>query len=136
MPAQAGRGIVSTPRAACGTRRCAPMQCPRCSTENSAKAKFCAECGAPLAVPCPHCSFRNARDAAICGGCGRPLGGPQEAAAERRQITVFFADLVGSTSLAESLDPEDLRELYARYQTHCAEIVQRFEGHIAQYLGD
>jgi class 3 adenylate cyclase/predicted ATPase len=71
-----------------------------------------------------------------CGGCGRPLISGAAPAAERRQLTVFFADLAGSTVLAERLDPEDLRELYARYQALCAEIVQRYEGHIAQYLGD
>jgi predicted ATPase/class 3 adenylate cyclase len=49
---------------------------------------------------------------------------------------VFFADIAGSTTLAETLDPEDLGELYSQYQAICAEIVQRYEGHLAQYLGD
>jgi len=112
------------------------MQCPDCNSQNSPKAKFCAECGSPLSLPCPHCSFRNARDAADCGGCGRSLSAAQPAAAERRQITVFFSDIVGSTALAEGLDPEDLRDLYARYQAVCAAIVERYKGHLAQYLGD
>jgi class 3 adenylate cyclase/predicted ATPase len=89
-----------------------------------------------MGVPCPHCSYRNPRDAAECGGCHRPLQAAQAPTAERRQLTVFFADIAGSTSLAESLDPEDLRELYARYQAACADVVQHFEGHLAQYLGD
>jgi class 3 adenylate cyclase/predicted ATPase len=56
--------------------------------------------------------------------------------AERRQLTVMFCDLVGSTTLSEQLDPEDLREVVRAYQMTCAEIIERFEGHIAQYLGD
>jgi class 3 adenylate cyclase/predicted ATPase len=56
--------------------------------------------------------------------------------AERRQLTVLFCDLVDSTRLARQLDPEDLREVIRAYQATCAEVIQRFEGHIAQYLGD
>src|SRR5439155_1666985 len=53
-----------------------------------------------------------------------------------RQLTVLFCDLVGSTALAGQLDPEDWREVVRAYQTACAEVIWRFEGHIAQYLGD
>src|SRR5215470_6415415 len=56
--------------------------------------------------------------------------------AERRQLTVMFCDLVDSTVLASQLDPEDLREVIRAYQTTCAEVIQRFEAYIAQYLGD
>ena len=56
--------------------------------------------------------------------------------AERRQLTVLFCDLVDSTRLASQLDPEDYREVVRAYQQTCAEVIQRFEGHIAQYLGD
>ena len=55
---------------------------------------------------------------------------------ERRQLTVMFCDLVGSTSLSEGLDPEELRELMRAYQAACGNAVARFEGHVAQYLGD
>ncbi len=58
------------------------------------------------------------------------------ARAERRQLTVMFCDLVGSTSLAEQLDPEELRDLMRAYQSACGGAVERFEGHVAQYLGD
>jgi len=54
--------------------------------------------------------------------------------AERRQLTVLFCDLVDSTRLASQLDPEDLREVVRAYQTTCAEVIQRYGGHIAQYL--
>src|SRR5262245_51148355 len=56
--------------------------------------------------------------------------------AERRQLTVLFCDLVDSTVLATQLDPEDLREVVRAYQEACAKVIARFEGHIAQYLGD
>ncbi len=57
-------------------------------------------------------------------------------AAERRQLTVVFCDLAGSTRLAASLDPEDWREIVRAYQHAAGEVVERFEGHVAQYLGD
>lgn len=112
------------------------MNCSNCGTENSERVKFCAECGSPLGVPCPHCNFRNPRGVAACGGCGKSLDGGHNEIAERRHITVFFADIAGSTALAESLDPEDLRDLYAQYQEICAGVVHHYEGHLAQYLGD
>jgi class 3 adenylate cyclase/energy-coupling factor transporter ATP-binding protein EcfA2 len=56
--------------------------------------------------------------------------------AERRQLTVLFCDLVGSTALSQKLDPEELRDLMQLYQRACGEVVERYEGHVAQYLGD
>jgi class 3 adenylate cyclase/predicted ATPase len=56
--------------------------------------------------------------------------------AERRQLTVMFCDLVDSTRLASQLDPEDYREVVREYQRVCSEVITRFDGHIAQYLGD
>jgi class 3 adenylate cyclase/predicted ATPase len=61
---------------------------------------------------------------------------PSPAEAERRQLTVLFCDLVDSTRLASQLDPEDLREVVRAYQEACAKVIARYEGHIAQYLGD
>ncbi len=55
---------------------------------------------------------------------------------ERRQLTVMFCDLVGSTALSEQLDPEELREVIRAYQEACASVIRPFEGYIAQYLGD
>jgi class 3 adenylate cyclase len=55
--------------------------------------------------------------------------------AERRQLTVMFCDLADSTALASRLDPEDLREVVRAYQQTCAEVIQRLDGYIAQYLG-
>jgi len=56
--------------------------------------------------------------------------------ADRRQITVMFCDLVGSTALSESLDPEDLREVMAAYQKSAGTVIESYQGHVAQYLGD
>src|SRR5262245_18343717 len=61
---------------------------------------------------------------------------PRTPEAERRQLTVLFCDLVDSTVLAHQLDPEDLRQVVRAYQDTCAKVIARFEGHIAQYLGD
>ena len=56
--------------------------------------------------------------------------------AERRQLTVMFCDLVGSTTLASRLDPEDLREVIGAYHRCVTETVERFEGFVAKYMGD
>jgi class 3 adenylate cyclase/predicted ATPase len=64
------------------------------------------------------------------------LSGAGSSDAERRQLTVLFCDLVDSTDLARQLDPEDLREVVRAYQDTCARVIARYDGHIAQYLGD
>jgi class 3 adenylate cyclase/tetratricopeptide (TPR) repeat protein len=112
------------------------MQCTNCGTQNPDGTKFCGECGTPLGAPCPYCQHRNAPNARVCAGCERSLETEAPAPAERRQLTVFFVDLVGSSTLSETWDPEELRELYAQYQGVCADVIQRYEGHVAQYLGD
>ena len=83
-------------------------------------------------------SCYGANRGAVRAGSGETGGGlrPGTPDAERRQLTVLFCDLVDSTVLASQLDPEDLREVVRAYQATCAEVIQRFEGHIAQYLGD
>jgi class 3 adenylate cyclase/predicted ATPase len=63
-------------------------------------------------------------------------GVPPSPEAERRQLTVLFCDLVDSTQLSGQLDPEDLREVVRAYQDTCTKVIARFEGYIAQYLGD
>ena len=64
-----------------------------------------------------------------------PSVSPQDRA-ERRQVTVMFSDLVGSTELSARMDPEDLREVISAYQKCVAETVQRFGGFVAKYMGD
>jgi class 3 adenylate cyclase/predicted ATPase len=70
------------------------------------------------------------------GQTASPLSQPYTPDAERRQLTVLFCDLVDSTTLASQLDPEELRDVVRAYQAACAQVIARFEGHIAQYLGD
>ncbi len=65
-----------------------------------------------------------------------PTGIGYPAAPERRQLTVMFCDLIGSTALAASMDPEDLREIISAYQKCAAETVRRFDGFVARYMGD
>jgi class 3 adenylate cyclase/tetratricopeptide (TPR) repeat protein len=62
--------------------------------------------------------------------------GESPSGAERRQLTVMFSDLVGSTALSTRLDAEDLREIIATYQRCCAEVIREFGGYLAKYLGD
>jgi class 3 adenylate cyclase len=122
------------------------MRCLSCMTENTATRRFCAECGAPLPLPCPACGFDNEPTAKFCGGCGKPFseaispepvsGAPRPVGAERRQLTVMFCDLVGSTALASRLDPEDLREVIGAFHKCVAETIERYDGFIARYMGD
>ena len=65
-----------------------------------------------------------------------PPYGPSSPDAERRQLTVLFCDLIDSTKLSSQLDPEEYREVVRAYQRVCTEIIQRYDGHIAQLLGD
>src|SRR3977135_1223570 len=65
-----------------------------------------------------------------------PQTAPPPPDAERRQLTVMFCDLVDSTKLSSRLDPEDWRDVVRAYQTACTEVVQRYDGHVAQLLGD
>jgi class 3 adenylate cyclase len=123
------------------------MRCPSCMAENAAR-RFCAECGAPLPSPCPVCGFENEPTAKFCGGCGKPVGEaaapappaqsspPRTDSAERRQLTVMFCDLVGSTALAARLDPEDLREVIGAYHKCVAETIVSHDGFVAKYMGD
>ncbi len=131
------------------------MQCPNCEAENREDRRFCAECGGSLSLACPACGFGNEPVEKFCGGCGTALvppsaqatkperqpraqgeAAPEAPEAERRQLTVMFCDLVGSTALSERLDPEDLREVIHTYQECCAGVVALFEGYIARYMGD
>ena len=120
------------------------MQCPQCRTDNREGRKFCAACGAALALPCPDCGFANEPDERFCGGCGTNLAGEAAetpppapaAAAERRQLTVLFCDLVGSTALSAALDPEDMRDVLRAYQDACASVIARYDGYVAKFMGD
>jgi class 3 adenylate cyclase/predicted ATPase len=86
----------------------------------------------PTASPVP---LPATPDVSPAQGEAAPIA-PPTPEAERRQLTVLFCDLVDSTQLSGQLDPEDLREVVRAYQETCAKVIARFDGHIAQYLGD
>ena len=127
------------------------MECPSCGSANQDANRFCGDCGAPLAQHCRACGRESPPGKRFCGDCGAPLtnalsserpstaatpGNPASAGAERRQLTVMFCDLVGSTALASQLDPEDLREVIGKYHKDVAMVVGRFDGFVAKYMGD
>src|SRR6516164_3547727 len=117
------------------------MECRSCGASNLEGKRFCGDCGAPLPMRCTACGAENPPGKKFCADCGAALAirasaAPGEAAsllpaalissAERRQLTVLFCDLVGSTALASRLDPEDLREIIGAYHRCVAEAVARF----------
>ena len=125
------------------------MECPSCLVNVPEERRFCTECGAPLPSRCPSCGCLNPLGSKFCGDCGAEFGPvstlarpdqpapPQSTAyAERRQLTVMFCDLVGSTALSSRLDPEDLREVIGAYQTLRRRDRRRFDGFVAKYMGD
>ncbi|MBK6769874.1 MAG: AAA family ATPase [Ardenticatenales bacterium] len=124
-------------------------RCPSCGAEAAVGARFCGACGTALAgSPSP------GGDAAPPSATGGPVApaprppaprtspaapsasAPTASAAELRQLTVLFCDLVGSTALSEQLDPEALRDVLRDYQSVAGRVVARYEGHLAKYLGD
>jgi class 3 adenylate cyclase/predicted ATPase len=117
--------------------------CPSCGQQMRPAAKFCPECGTPLqAIGKPKPAKRR-KSANPTGRPSRPAARsapvrPRAAApeAERRQLTVLFCDLVGSTALSTQLDPEELREVVRAYQEICTTVIQHYEGYVAQHLGD
>lgn len=122
------------------------MNCPRCGASVKTGSKFCGDCGSPLPWLCTACGNENPAGKRFCSECGAATTGTAERAsvhatspaqaAERRQLTVMFADLVGSTALGARLDPEDLREVIAAYHGCVTGLVARAGGFIARYMGD
>jgi class 3 adenylate cyclase/tetratricopeptide (TPR) repeat protein len=125
------------------------MTCASCGHVNPEGQKFCGECGTPLQAACPSCGHVNPPGQKFCGECGTPLGvtaapvapgparTPQAApAAERRLVSVLFADLVGFTTASEGRDAEDTRELLSRYFDVSRGIVERYGGTVEKFIGD
>src|SRR5687768_3812383 len=83
---------------------------------------------------CRKCRVHAPADAKFCPYCGALLR--ERTSGELRQLTVMFCDVVSSMTFARTLDPEDLSDVIAAFRTACAEVIVRFEGHIAQHLGD
>ncbi len=101
--------------------------------------RFCGGCGSSLEQACGSCGGENPPQFKFCGHCGSALAAaatPERDTADRRQLTVMFVDMVGSTALSARLDPEDLRDVIRDYQQAVSGAAQRYEGHVAQHLGD
>ena len=119
------------------------MQCSECRFDNPGDSRFCQSCGVPLTRRCASCGHGNVPDARFCGGCGAALdvvapqsSEPATPEAERRQLTVLFCDLVGSTALSARLDPEDMRDVLRAYQDACSGAITRYDGFVAKFMGD
>jgi class 3 adenylate cyclase len=119
--------------------------CTSCGTGLPVGAKFCLECGTPVATGCPSCGSPLVAGAKFCMECGHRLdaGAPAAAAAgigapvaSRRITSVLFGDLVGFTPLSESRDQEDVRELLSRYFEECSRVVARYGGTVEKFIGD
>jgi class 3 adenylate cyclase/tetratricopeptide (TPR) repeat protein len=142
------------------------MVCPQCRSENSPNSVFCDECGARLELVCPHCEEPNRTGAKFCRNCGQLINQTPPTApsvvpgvpsphtyvpkylaekilaarhtleGERKQVTVLFADIRGSTRLVEGLDPEDAQRVIDPVLNVMMEAVHRYEGTVNQVLGD
>ena len=138
------------------------ITCPRCGGENRRSKRFCIQCGGALVSRCARCRSESPAGKKFCGECGAPICGARNGPAggngsrpasgatavtdarphavepngERRQLTVVFCDLVGSTPLSQQLDPEEWRDVLAQYQRAAAAAVDRWGGHVARELGD
>jgi len=122
------------------------MHCAVCDVDNDPGARFCSGCGAALAQVCTACGRGSSSAARFCSACGRRLlphpaaietgAVPERLAGERRQVTVLFCDIVGSTELAARFDAEDWQTISANYQRCGVQAVERFGGHVAKFVGD
>ncbi|HEX9234691.1 MAG TPA: adenylate/guanylate cyclase domain-containing protein, partial [Actinomycetota bacterium] len=119
------------------------MICAVCGAENRTTAKYCRTCGSPLALTCPNGHAVEPGDR-FCDTCGAPVGGPpvagpgepSTATAERRLVSVLFADLVGFTSISESRDPEEVREILSAYFDGMRAAIERHGGVVEKFIGD
>ncbi len=131
------------------------LACPSCATQNEDGSAFCEECGTALAAPCPSCGTPATPDKRFCRICGTSLAAESALVvapvlatqpvpdapspvplAERRVCTVLFCDLVGFTTLSESRDPEDVRELLSEYFDVARTVIQRYGGTVEKFIGD
>ncbi len=129
--------------------------CSNCGTENKPGRKFCVGCASPLANSCPNCGAAVDPGDRFCGECATqltpgaaPAIAPRIAAAgaahatttapvaERRLVTILFADLVGFTTYAEGRDAEEVRETLTRYFELARDIIERYGGTVEKFIGD
>ncbi len=124
--------------------------CHKCKAPIRSTDRFCANCGASLVARCATCGNELLKDVAACPSCetspppafdrlsdfrgGARLPGVQKS--ERRLVTVLFADIVGSTRLAERLDPEDYADVLQAYHVRSTDVIEANDGCVSQFLGD
>ncbi len=125
------------------------MNCPLCRERVARSMAFCGQCGTPLPWFCQTCGRENAPNNRFCGHCGvaraaKQVGAaaagadanPTSTDAERRHLTVMFADMVGSTPLSARLDPEDLRDTMDAWRTCVTGLISRYGGLVTRHMGD
>jgi class 3 adenylate cyclase/predicted ATPase len=121
------------------------MKCLRCQADNPESGNFCTACGAALPVKCARCGSVNPPEIKFCGRCGTSVANPAASpgsppdfisAAERRHLTVLFCDMVGSTSLAGSLELEDLHDVTEDYHKTCRGAICQVGGFVSNVVGD
>lgn len=116
------------------------MICDACGASNDADARFCEDCGAPQSRRCPGCDITVRPNARFCKGCGASLdensAGASERRATRKTVTVIFADLGGSTSFEERVDPETARSVLGRYHATLGSIAEELGAGTVKFLGD
>ncbi len=129
------------------------MHCASCGADNPPSAKFCDRCGTALVRTCASCGTVARTSARFCAECGTALDtaadpaerpsvpptapvGALSANTERRMVSVLFVDLVGFTTLSQSRDPEDVRELLSRYFETCNALIERYGGTVEKFIGD
>ena len=122
------------------------ITCPNCATENPNTNSFCGTCGTGLELVCASCGTANPPSNAFCGSCGTGLTGAAPAAApvsesaptaaERRLVTVLFADLTGFTPFSEARDPEEVRNFLTKYFDRSREVIETFGGVVDKFIGD
>jgi class 3 adenylate cyclase/tetratricopeptide (TPR) repeat protein len=122
------------------------VTCPACGSENRAEARFCLNCGSGLARVCPN-GHPVPAGARFCDECGAALeaavdapaaaaDAPAAPVAERRLVSVLFADLVGFTTASEERDAEDTRELLSRYFETAQRLISLYGGTVEKFIGD
>jgi class 3 adenylate cyclase/predicted ATPase len=121
------------------------MWCSNCAIEVAEQEKFCRQCGSPVVRRCPACDATNPVSSKFCGDCGTKLRSDSPAVRatarcsrpiERRQLSVLFCDLVGSTALSARLDPEDFGAIIAGYRRCISETIAGLDGFVARHHGD
>src|SRR5271166_6041269 len=119
----------------------AVVRCTACQSDNREGRRFCASCGAALAIACRRCGYPNEAADRFGGGCGRSVDDNDAKAAreregDRRPVAIMFCDIVGYTRLSSRLDAEEVHALLERFFAIVDAAVDRYGGAIDKHMGD